>query len=229
MASFSKDRFEYFPFQHGILEAASVVVPVTAEQEHAPTTAVPSPEDLLFKSALLATFIDSYSLPYRRSNGLAKTLTMGAWASILSPRQDLRVIASEMCLTFDPLTFDPLSPCVTGSPKGRWSRLMVGRGVGLELWPDRDLRAVRFPYDSGVLVPRSFPPGVFDAAEGTSRQMLVSAGASDALYPWLAELARPFKPRGAAEQAASQASSMDHEDSSFLCEEITALSEAYST
>lgn len=140
-----------------------------------------SPAALLQESAVLATCVDTATLPYRRPAAHGSALLMGDWTSILSPRRDLRVLSAGMYLAGAAqgaaaaagssggggggspasvaVSLLPVPPSVLSTaspPRGRWSCLMSGRGVPLGRWPGQERTATRFSFDA-VALPPSFP------------------------------------------------------------------------
>lgn len=173
--------------------------------------------DIVCESARLASFLDTATLPYRRS------ILMDDWCSILSPRADLRILSG--CTFKDFWTPNPLAPAVASSDV--WSRLMVGRGLPSSSWPCADLRAERFEYEA-VLVPKHFPSSIFPEAHDRTASSLVEVGCSNAILPWLSSLASTPSAKGSAFDTARREGSLGFEEATALSQDLCALSDAYS-
>ena len=71
---------------------------------------------LLRESARLACSLDTATLPYRRAaTHQARPLLMGDWASILSPRNDLRVVAAEAAFIRNGAAHHPVAAASGGA------------------------------------------------------------------------------------------------------------------
>jgi hypothetical protein len=261
---------------HGLLEHASTLLPLAAQAagedqrggEMAGVLSASSSDSsaargelsdmLLAASGRLGLCLDSATLPFRRGPSPSlpawrSAVGMRDWASALSPRADLRVLA---CAALShpspegvgvaggvrpaPLVLSPFPPGVSLERPSHWSRMLVGRGFAAERWADE--RAVCFAFSSPVALPRSFPgaacrwppaPLPHGGEEGerspsTSVNMCVSLGCNESVQPWLSSLAAPLVARSQAAAAARQASSVSGEDAAALAELLTGLAESYS-
>lgn len=200
----------------------------TAQGDRSPDGVSSDGSALWRHSAELATWVSAAALPYRCALH-GRKLWMRDWASALSPRQDLRVLAVEAWSPEEPLR--PVLPA--GPSQVHWSRLLVGRGVG-ERWPQEphDERALKFAY-RGMPLPRTFPRDL--VCEGGSRDeaqrrgaVAVGVGCSDGLLPWLASLASPLEAQSGPQRAALAAAGLSSEDRAAMAEDLRALADAYS-
>jgi hypothetical protein len=134
----------------GLLEHASVVMPSKAVQGGFSPGDESSDRAALWRhSAELATWVSATALSYRCALHGRKPW-MRDWATALSPRHDLRVLAVEALSPEKPLRPEPPA----GPSQVYWSRLLIARDVG-EQWPQepRDERALKFTYRGRPLPP----------------------------------------------------------------------------
>jgi len=153
-----------FSSQRGVLESATTLLPVGDFQGGGQGGASMGAPELVARSGELACALDTATLPYRRPcqplGGRAEgpvaggRMSMNNWCSVLSPRQDLRLLELESWAQprtdmfraagarpdLDSIVLRPWPPsgrappfeaAAQGRQKGyeQWSRLLVSRGV----------------------------------------------------------------------------------------------------
>lgn len=213
-----------------MLEYSNVMLPLSAS-----LTEKDGVMDLLQSSARLATYLDSITLPLRRANKGHRKLLMTDWCSVLSPRRDMRVVSSEMYIASQVIDvlLQPLKPAVSLDPLSRWSRMIVGRGVDESAWPC-ETRAEHFAFDE-MKLPHSYPLGIFPpppqdfASSMRTGRVVVSAGTSNNLYPWLSSLSAPLRTRSAVQETARRYLNLSEEDATSIAEDLDGLADSYSS
>jgi hypothetical protein len=218
----------------GLLEHASIVMPLRGKDNHhdmnekAPNEEPVDGLDLWRTSADLATVVHAVSLPYRFEPPLSgRKLLMRDWASVFSPRRDLRVLAVQFWQpSQEPVPVPPATPSEV-----HWSRMLIGRGSSE--WPQQpcDERALKLAYPQMPL-PRTFPRDLIreesrDDGKEWVGALGVGVGCSDGLYPWLASLTAPLEGQSGAQRAALTAAGLNNEDRAAMCEDLRSLADAY--
>jgi len=225
----------------GLLEHASIVMPLRGKESHLginkedPNEDVPVDGLALWRtSAELAALVHATSMPYRFAPPLSgRQLLMRDWASVLTPRRDLRVLAVQSWQPTDERSSAVLFPAPPAGPSEvHWSRMLVGCGSSARPQEPCDERALKFAYPSMPL-PRTFPKDLMsEKSRGDGKERLgamgVGVGCSDGLCPWLAALTAPLEGQSAAQRAALTAAGLSNEDCTAMNEDLRSLADAYS-
>lgn len=223
----------------GLLEHASIVMPLRGKESHlginkeAPNEDVPVDGLAIWRtSAELAALVHATSMPYRFPPLSGHQLLMRDWASVLSPRRDLCVLAVQSWQPNNERSsvLFPVPPA--GPSEVHWSRMLLG--CGSSAWPQEpcDERALKLAYPS-IPLPRTFPKDLISEKsrdDGKERlgAMGVGVGCSDGLCPWLAALTAPLEGQSAAQRAALTAAGLNNEDCAAIYEDLRSLADAYS-